>query len=199
MVNVYTRSSTGGTTWGSARIGGFGQFDQGYARRQSRNEDLAGLHAPDQRLDRPRRRLAGADRPRARPAPRVSREHVRRDEDGHVDPLVPRHELLGLADAGGRRDRPDHRPFQIDQNYAVGGRARRPSRHRRLQPISTPICSHVSSRTCSESPTTTRVRSGRGSPRSTQDGRRGRVRGHLALPEGDRRLRRRARDAQLRR
>src|SRR5262249_53886109 len=30
MVNVYTRSSTGGTTWGSARVGGFGAFEQGY-------------------------------------------------------------------------------------------------------------------------------------------------------------------------
>ena len=143
MVNVYTRSSTGGTTWGSARIGGFGQFEQGYG-----DVNLATKITPDFTL-RINGSIARGDgwqerTDLARDQLRVSLENTFGETKMDTSVLWYRDtNFWGSPTPVDGETGQIIAPFLIDQNYAVQGA--RVDHHviGVFNRISTPISSHV--------------------------------------------------------
>ena len=143
MVNVYTRSSTGGTTWGSARIGGFGQFEQGYG-----DVNLATKITPDFTL-RINGSIARGDGWQERTD--LARDQLRVSLENTFGQTKMDTSVLWYRDTNfwGSPTPVDGEtgqiiaPFLIDQNYAVQGA--RVDHHviGVFNRISTPISSHV--------------------------------------------------------
>jgi outer membrane receptor protein involved in Fe transport len=121
MVNVYTRSDTGGTTWGSARVGGFGQFKQGYG-----DVNLGTKISPDFTL-RINGSIARGDGWQDRTD--LARDQLRVSLENTFGQTKVNTSLLWLRDSNfwGSPTPVEGEtgeiiePFQIDENYAVGG------------------------------------------------------------------------------
>jgi len=141
MVNVYTRSSTGGTTWGSARVGGFGQFDQGYA-----DVNLGTKVSPDFTL-RINGSFARGDGWQERTD--LARDQLRVSLENTFGETKMNTSVLWLRDSNfwGSPTPVDAGQivpgFEIDQNYAVGGA--RVDHHiiGLFNTVSTPISSQI--------------------------------------------------------
>ena len=119
MVNIYTRSSTGGTTWGSARIGGFGAFEQGYG-----DVNVATKVSPDFTL-RLNGSISRGDGWQERTD--FKRDQLRLSFENSFGETKVNTSLLWLRDTNfwgspTPVDAGEIVPgFDIDQNYAVGG------------------------------------------------------------------------------
>jgi outer membrane receptor protein involved in Fe transport len=121
MVNVYTRSSTGGTTWGSARLGGFGAFEQGYGdvnlgTKISRdftlriNSSIARGNGWQDRTDLARDQLRVSFENTFGPTKMDTSVLWLRDSNFWGSPTPVEGETGEII-----------APFEIDRNYAVGG------------------------------------------------------------------------------